>query len=87
MQQQLVDGILARGHTDWINNLANQGQSVDAAVAALVFVTPLMKVEGFDEEREWRLIFAPPPINPQPDYEFHPRRDFLAPFVTLNLDR
>ena len=54
-----------------------------AAVAALVYTTPLMKAPGFVEEREWRLIFMPP-AGVAPQLKFHPRRDFLAPFVTLN---
>lgn len=55
-----------------------------ATVAALVFCTPLMKASEFAEEREWRLIFMPPQRGPQPQLEFHPRRDFLAPFINFH---
>lgn len=81
VQSLLIDDILTRG--DGLS--AHSPTAVEATVAALVFVTPLMKAEGFSEEREWRLIFMPPPPpSPQPEYGFHPRRDFLAPYVTLN---
>jgi hypothetical protein len=52
-------------------------------LAALVFVVPIVKDVGFKEEREWRLIFMPPGQAPQPQLGFFPRRDFLAPYVTL----
>jgi hypothetical protein len=42
-----------------------------------------MKHAGFEEEREWRLIYTPIQEGPAPRLEFHPRRDFLAPFVRL----
>jgi hypothetical protein len=41
-----------------------------------------MKVPGFEEEKEWRLIFTPP-ADVQPKLRFHPRRDFLAPHIEL----
>jgi hypothetical protein len=43
-----------------------------------------MKAAGFEEEREWRLIFMPPQLQLQPQLEFHPRRDFLAPYFNLS---
>jgi hypothetical protein len=43
-----------------------------------------MKAQGFSEEWEWRLIFTPPVGGPRLTLEFHPRRDFLAPFLRLN---
>jgi Protein of unknown function (DUF2971) len=55
----------------------------EAALAALVYATPLMKAPGFAEESEWRLIFMPP-AGIALELGFHPRRDFLAPFITLN---
>jgi hypothetical protein len=42
-----------------------------------------MKAPGFVEEQEWRLIFMPP-AGVSPMLNFHPRRDFLAPYLTLN---
>jgi Protein of unknown function (DUF2971) len=82
VQTLLVNDILDRGNA---LHLAGDPAAAEAAVAALVFATPLMKAEGFSEEREWRLIFMPPPSAlPQPEYAFHPRRDFLAPYVRLH---
>jgi hypothetical protein len=54
-----------------------------ATVAALVYTTPLMKAPGFAEEQEWRLVFIPGEGAPL-HLSFHPRRDFLAPFLTLD---
>jgi hypothetical protein len=42
-----------------------------------------MKAAGFSEESEWRLIYMPVQEIPTPPIKFHPRRDFLAPFITL----
>lgn len=42
-----------------------------------------MKAVGFEEEREWRLIFMPPQVSPTPEFGFQTRRDFLAPFIDL----
>jgi hypothetical protein len=78
-QKRFVDEILDRAlaaHSDVPN-------AREAAVAALVYATPLMKAPGFTEENEWRLIFMPP-AGVTPELKFHPRRDFLAPFITLN---
>jgi hypothetical protein len=79
-QVMFVSGILDRGLAAHNAGTAN---AHEATVAALVFATPLMKACGFAEEREWRLIFMPPQIGPTPRFGFHPRRDFIAPFVDL----
>jgi len=79
VQARLIDGIIAAGAT---RHVAVGAVAVDATVASLVFALPLMKHEGFAEEREWRLIFMPLD-NPTPYVKFQPRRDFLAPFVEL----
>ena len=79
IQVDFIDAILNRVLTA---HHAGAPNAHEAAVAALVFATPLMKAPGFSEEDEWRLIFMPPKgINPQ--LKFHPRRDFLAPYITL----
>jgi hypothetical protein len=79
-QITFVDRVLAAG----LASASSNPSAVDATAAALVFATPLMKAAGFEEEREWRLIFMPPPLNPAPTLQFHPRRDFLAPFFDLS---
>jgi Protein of unknown function (DUF2971) len=79
-QVMFIDAILDRGFAAHQSGARN---AHEAAVAALVFATPLMKAPGFAEEREWRLIFMPPAIGTPPQLGFHPRRDFLAPFITL----
>lgn len=64
--------------------VSNPGQAaVDETVEALVFCAPLMKHEGFQEEREWRLIYVPHGTGAPLPLKFHPRRDFLAPFLNL----
>lgn len=75
-----VDLILAAG----LASSSTTATAVDATAEALVFATPLMKAAGFEEEREWRLIFMPPALQPAAMLKFHPRRDFLAPFFDLN---
>ena len=80
IQSLFVEGILNRGVAAQNNEAANASE---ATIAALVFATPLMKAPGFAEEREWRLIFMPPQIGPQPELCFHPRRDLLAPYIEL----
>jgi hypothetical protein len=79
VQRRFVDGILDAGLV-FANSAPN---ALDAMVAALVFATPLMKAWGFEEEREWRLVFMPPALDPAPHLQFHARRDFLAPFFDL----
>ena len=80
IQSSFVNDILNRG-------LAAHGRgdpiAREATIAALVFATPLMKAPVFAEEQEWRLIFMPPQVGPQPRLGFHPRRDFLAPYIEL----
>jgi hypothetical protein len=80
-QHRFVSKILDRGLVAYQNSDPN---ALEATTAALVFATPLMKAAGFEEEREWRLIFMPPQLQLQPQLEFHPRRDFLAPYFNLS---
>lgn len=79
-KETFVDLILDSGLASSNSN----PNAADATVAALVFATPLMKAAGFEEEREWRLIFMPPLLDPLPKLHFHPRRDFLAPYFDLS---
>lgn len=78
LQTALIDQILTQGSALY----PGTPTAVDATVGALIFAMPLIKHPGFAEEREWRLIYTPLEEAP-PVLEFHPRRDFLAPFVTL----
>ena len=78
LQTALIDGILAQGSALY----PGTPTAVEATAGALIFVMPLIKHQGFAEEREWRLIYTPLEEAP-PQLGFHPRRDFLAPFVTL----
>jgi hypothetical protein len=79
-QTKFVGHILDRGFAAHTTGAAN---AREATTAALVFVTPLMKAQGFEEEHEWRLIFMPPKLGPRPKLEFQARRDFLAPYLDL----
>jgi hypothetical protein len=79
-QARFVNEILDRGLLAHNNNTPN---AREATIAALVFVTPLMKAPGFEEEREWRLIFMPPEVDVRPQFGFQARRDFLAPYIEL----
>jgi hypothetical protein len=79
VQATLIDGILTAGSS---LHAANPATAVDATVGALIFTMPIIKHSGFEEEQEWRLIYTPLEEAP-PRLGFHPRRDFLAPFVTL----
>jgi hypothetical protein len=78
-QTALINGILTQGNG---LHAAGNPAAIDATVGALIFVTPLVKNPGFAEEREWRLIYTPLEEAP-PHLGFHPRRDFLAPVVSL----
>jgi hypothetical protein len=79
-QDAFVDAIITDGHARYLQGDPN---AIAATVAALVFCTPLMKDAGFAEEREWRLLYVPLQEGPQPKLGFQPRRDFLAPYITL----
>ena len=79
-QDAFVDAVLSAGSR---LHAGHDPDAVAATVAALVHCTPLMKNPGFAEEREWRLLFMPVTEGPTPEVGFHPRRDFLAPFVRL----
>jgi len=80
VQAQFVNAILDRA---FAAHQAQDPSAHEAAIAALVYTTPLMKAPGFVEEQEWRLVFMPP-AGVVPRLGFHARRDFLAPYVTLN---
>jgi hypothetical protein len=80
LQVQLIQDILAEGLA---RHNSGDPNAVAATIGALVFTMPLMKAAGFAEEREWRLIFMPPAGGPPPKLGFQPRRDFLAPFISL----
>jgi hypothetical protein len=78
IQDRFVNAILDRGL------MAHASKALNARGATcVVFATPLMKASGFDEEREWRLIFMPPQVNLQPQLGFQARRDFMAPYIDL----
>jgi hypothetical protein len=51
-QRMFIDAILNKGFAAHQRGAPNADE---AAVAALVFATPLMKAPGFAEEKEWRL--------------------------------
>ena len=80
IQAQFVNSILDRA---FAAHQAQYPSAHEAAIAALFYTTPLMKAPGFVEEQEWRLVFMPP-AGVVPRLGFHARRDFLAPYVTLN---
>jgi hypothetical protein len=76
----LVNAILAEG----FSRHKHAGHAaVSETVEALVFCAPLMKHAGFLEEKEWRLIYVPRVGQALPVINFHPRRDFLAPYIDL----
>lgn len=81
-KQKFVDAILAEGYRRYLHIGI---PAVDETKEALLFCAPLMKHEGFAEEREWRLIYAPRHnAAPANLINFHPRRDCLAPYIDLN---
>ncbi len=80
IQRRFINEILDRGN---VAHASAAPKALDATVAALVFATPLMKAPGFEEEREWRLIFMPPQDAPAPKLHFQSRRDFLGPYLEL----
>lgn len=80
IQDRFVGEILDHGLAAY---QANNPNAREATIAALVFATPLMKADGFEEEREWRLIFMPPQGGPTPKFNFQARRDFLTPSIDL----
>lgn len=82
IQRLLVRGILELGYSNFRHHY-NDPSVREATVEALVHCIPLMKHGGFREEREWRLIYTPIYPGTRPTIQFHPRRDFLAPFVDL----
>jgi hypothetical protein len=80
-QLMFIDAILQRAisaHKSGVHH------AHEAAIAALDFARPLMKAPGFAEEAEWRLIFVPLGATAQPQLGYRPRRDFLAPFISLH---
>jgi hypothetical protein len=80
VQARFVNEILDRGLIAHKNHATS---AREATIAALVFATPLMKAPGFEEEREWRLIFMPPQVDQRPRFGFQARRDFLTPYIDL----
>lgn len=79
LQVTIIDSILNQGESNYRAGINN---AIEATASALIALTPIMKTIGFEEEREWRLIFIPPP-DIKVYFSFHPRRDFLAPYVNL----
>jgi hypothetical protein len=80
IQVKFVGYILERGLKAHASNAPN---AREATIAALVFVTPLMKAPSFEDEHEWRLIFMPPQVGVHPQLKFRALRDFLAPYIDL----
>lgn len=79
-QTSLVQDILNEGLSRYSTSAS---LAIEATVDALVYSVPLMKHEGFEQEAEWRLIYLPISGGTPPSMGFHPRRDFLAPFLEL----
>ena len=81
LKATFVNAILAEGFR---RHGTPGSPAIDETVRALLYCAPLMKHEGFSEEREWRLIYVSPANVALPRIHFHPRRDFLAPYLDLN---
>jgi hypothetical protein len=79
-QKALVQAILNEGLSRYSSSAS---LAIDATVDALIYSVPLMKHEGFRQEAEWRLIYLPISGGTPATIGFHPRRDFLAPFLEL----
>jgi hypothetical protein len=81
-QVKLIQKVLEKAYARYRNS-SRRELLLEETTEVLSYCIPLMKHAGFQEEREWRLFYLPVKDGKRPHIQFHPRRDFLAPFVTL----
>jgi hypothetical protein len=57
-QEKIVDFVIDKGYKTY-NSANNPPDAIDATAAALIFLMPILKNKGFEQEHEWRFIFLP----------------------------
>jgi hypothetical protein len=77
----LIADLLDQVDSAWRGNRIAE---IAVTANALLALVPIIKNVGFEEEKEWRLIFITPHKAFRINLEFIARRDFLAPFTTLD---
>jgi Protein of unknown function (DUF2971) len=83
LQAQIVDELLNEGYKLYctMNNLK---EAITCAVAALMFVMPILKHPDFAEEKEWRLIYLPKDEDPSASRrKFFVRDDLIIPYYSM----
>jgi hypothetical protein len=81
VQEKMIESILVKGYRRYSTNKAD---GVNATIAALIFVVPVLKHISFEEEKEWRFIYLPEVQEPaSTNMRFHVRGDRLVPYYTM----
>lgn len=83
LQAQIVDDLLNEGYKTYCK-INDQKEALKCAVAALMFVMPILKHPDFAEEKEWRLIYLPKDEDPTASKRnFYVRDDLIIPYYSM----
>jgi hypothetical protein len=83
LQAQIVDELLNEGYK-LCCRMNDQKEAIKCAVAALMFVMPILKHPDFAEEKEWRLIYLPKDEDPSAsNRKFFVRGDLIIPYYSM----
>jgi hypothetical protein len=83
LQWQIVDELLNEGYTLYCT-MKDPKEGIKCAVAALMFVMPMLKHPDFAEEKEWRLIYLPKDEDPSASKrKFYVRDDLIIPYYSM----
>ena len=82
-QIKLVDSILNQGYITY-SRINDWKEAIKSAVAALIFMMPILKNPAFGEEKEWRFIYLPEDEDPTVSTrKFYVRGDLIIPYYSL----
>jgi hypothetical protein len=83
LQAQIVDELLNEGYRLYCTT-NDPKEAIKSAVAALMFVMPILKHPDFAEEKKWRLIYLPADEDPSASKrKFFVRDDLIIPYYSM----
>jgi len=83
LQAQIVDELLNEGYRQYCK-MNDRKEAIQCAVAALMFVMPILKHPNFVDEKEWRLIYLPKDEDPAASKrKFCVRDDLIIPYYSM----
>ena len=78
-----MDELLNEGYRQYCK-MNDRKEAIQCAVAALMFVMPILKHPNFVDEKEWRLIYLPKDEDPAASKrKFCVRDDLIIPYYSM----